>query len=358
MDVNPVTNKIYVANAADDTVTVIDGTSNATATVSVGTNPRALAVNPVTNKIYVANFGAASVTVIDGATNTSATVTAAASPISVAVNRVTNNIYVANESGTVTVIDGATNATTPVTAGTLPFSVAVNEISNKIYVANLNGGNVTVIDGATNATSTVTAGLKPAGVAVNPVTNKIYVANRGDAINSITGTVTVIDGASSAKATVTVGLSPVPVAVGPVTNKIYVVDEDSDDVTVIDEQQDQAVPLVTTITPLGGNTTSSATPTFTFSAASSFAPTAPPVTKLYFQFDTWQGPWIAATGGPATFSGTAPVLSTGTHILYAFATDGQDATSTITGSGSSPLTGIITAYLFDDRQPAQLPPPS
>lgn len=33
------------------------------------TNPYFLAVNPVTNKIYVANVGSASVTVIDGATN-------------------------------------------------------------------------------------------------------------------------------------------------------------------------------------------------------------------------------------------------------------------------------------------------
>jgi len=37
--------------------------------VAVGDNPQAVAVNPVTNKIYVANMGGNSVTVIDGATN-------------------------------------------------------------------------------------------------------------------------------------------------------------------------------------------------------------------------------------------------------------------------------------------------
>ncbi|HTD21421.1 MAG TPA: hypothetical protein VK738_02135 [Terriglobales bacterium] len=50
MAVNPITNKIYTANAMDNTVTVIDGGTNATATVTVGTNPIGVAVNPATNQ--------------------------------------------------------------------------------------------------------------------------------------------------------------------------------------------------------------------------------------------------------------------------------------------------------------------
>ncbi len=53
--VNPVTNKIYVANADSNDVTVIDGTHNLTKTVAAGSIPEAVAVNPATNKIYVAN---------------------------------------------------------------------------------------------------------------------------------------------------------------------------------------------------------------------------------------------------------------------------------------------------------------
>ena len=55
-------------------MTVIDGASNTTTTVSAGIGPNALAVNPVTNKIYVANYGSNNVTVINGAKNTTATV--------------------------------------------------------------------------------------------------------------------------------------------------------------------------------------------------------------------------------------------------------------------------------------------
>ena len=45
--VNPVTNKIYVANSPNNTVTAIDGTTNMTTTISVGTYPYNLAVNPL-----------------------------------------------------------------------------------------------------------------------------------------------------------------------------------------------------------------------------------------------------------------------------------------------------------------------
>ena len=51
-----------------------------TATVTAGANPYAVAVNPVTNKIYVANYGSDNVTVIDGATNDTTTVAVGIEP--------------------------------------------------------------------------------------------------------------------------------------------------------------------------------------------------------------------------------------------------------------------------------------
>ena len=67
MAVNPVTNKIYVANDTSNNVTVIDGATNHNH-CAAGTAPYAVAVNPVTNKIYVANLHSNNVTVdSDGA---------------------------------------------------------------------------------------------------------------------------------------------------------------------------------------------------------------------------------------------------------------------------------------------------
>ena len=90
------------------------------ASVPVGEQPLAVALNPVTNKIYVGNSVSNNVTVIDGATNSTTTVTDpnASFPIAVAVNSVTNKIYVKNVNFTVTVIDGLTNST--VTLSTPP----------------------------------------------------------------------------------------------------------------------------------------------------------------------------------------------------------------------------------------------
>ena len=94
-------------------------------------------MNPVTNKIYVANRGSNSVTVIDGATNATTTLAVGLTPVFMALNEVTNKIYVLTDYGGVTVIDGATNATTTVAAGQGPdAAVAVNPVTNKIYVAN------------------------------------------------------------------------------------------------------------------------------------------------------------------------------------------------------------------------------
>jgi YVTN family beta-propeller protein len=63
--VNPVNNKVYVANSVAGTVTVIDGATNGTTTVTADSESYAVAVNPVTNKVYVTNIAAGTVTVID-----------------------------------------------------------------------------------------------------------------------------------------------------------------------------------------------------------------------------------------------------------------------------------------------------
>ena len=246
---NSVTNKVYAANAGGNSVTVIDGATNNTATVNVGVAPYAIAVDPVRNKIYVANYCGAdvncgslgTVTVIDGATNNTTTVNIGAYPYAVAINSATNKIYVANNCGTdvgcgsvgtVTVIDGATDNTTTVNVGVYPNAVAVNPVSNQIYVTNNCGtdltcssiGTVTAIDGVTNNTTSINVGKFPFDVEINSLTNIIYVTNNCGNDNSCgsAGTVTVIDGVTDSTQTVTVGFYPYFAAVNSATNKIYV----------------------------------------------------------------------------------------------------------------------------------------
>ncbi len=175
---------------------------------------------------------------------------------------------------------------------------------------------------------------------MNPVTNKVYVTNSGST------NVTVIDGASNTTSTVAAGNGPVTSAVNPVTGKIYVANKGGSDVTVITEAQAQPNPLTTAITPLPGNTTTNAAQAFQFNAANT-AP--PPVTNLFFQFDTFEGAWNGGTSGTTagSFTGAASGLTVGTHILYAFATDGEEATSVMLAS--SPVIGGMAAYVFDEE---------
>ena len=174
--------------------------------------------------------------------------------------------------------------------------------------------------------------------------------------NSGSNNVTVIDGATNTTTTVVAGTDPLAVAVNPVTNKIYVANDVSNDVTVITEQQEQSIPLQAAITPLANDQTASLMPSFSFTATSTFSPFAPPPQGLFFQVDTWQGPWLAATNdGGGNFSGTLPMLQQGFHILYAYATDGQEATSVNTGFQSSPLISNITAYGFTVAPPPAAP---
>jgi YVTN family beta-propeller protein len=252
--VNPSTNRIYTANEANNTVSVIDGATNSiVATVSVGSGPCGVAVNPNTNRIYTANHWSDTVSVIDGATNSVvATVSVGAIPYGVAVSSITNRIYVANQgNATVSVIDGATNSVVAtVVLVTNVYDVAVNPNTNRIYTANDGSNNVSVIDGNTNSeVAMVSVGGYPDDIAVNPSINRIYTANEAN------NTVSVIDGATNnVVATVSVGSTPKGVAVNPSTNRIYATNYGSDTVSVIWDPGpiDTVPPTVTVTQPNGG----------------------------------------------------------------------------------------------------------
>lgn len=377
--VNPVTNKVYVPNSFSNTVTVIDGNDDSTTTITAGIGmiPNAVAINPVTNKIYVTNLGDATVSVIDGNTDTVSAVvptgtSSQASGSSIGVNPATNKIYVPNSlSNTVTVINGATNATTTISTliGSISNNLAINPVTNKIYVTNLGDQTVSMIDGATDTVSAVmTVGSSSqtnrTSIAVNPVTNKIYVPN------SFSNTVTVIDGATNTTTTVTPGQISNALAINLASNNIYVTNLQDATVTEISEEQVQPIPLVTSIDALPGNVTLTSTPTFTFTAANSFAaepvfipgnvhktvkplfsntPAAPLgssglVTHVYYQIDTWEGRWIEALPVCGDFAATvSPALRQGTHVVYAYATDGEESHST---GQTQQLVGQMAAEVF------------
>ena len=179
-------------------------------------------------------------------------------------------------------VDGFTNSTQTITGENVswPASLAIDLATNKVFSANTISDNVTVIDGVTK-TSTVAidrSAIGPDAVVVNPVTGRAYVANGG------------YNGSSS--------------------------------VTVITEQQVQAIPIQVKINSLSHDRTHNPRPTFTFTATDTFKPHATKIDNLLFQVDTWQGTWSSANKtSSGHFQGKIPKpLQLGIHTLYAYAT--------------------------------------
>jgi YVTN family beta-propeller protein len=253
--VNTATNRVYVANNAGDTVSVIDGRTYAVvATVPVGPGPAGVAVNPVTNRVYVAISSNAidqgSVTVIDGSANAViASIPVDLTPNFIAVNPVTNRAYVTNVfgnaetfdvgDGIVSVIDGTNTVIDRIHVGVNPSGVAVDTSANLIYVTMYGfagGGPIQVIDGASDAIVNSIWPTAPAwSIEVNSVTHRAYAPLCGPFCGA-TGVDVIADNAVSD--TVSIGNLPYGAAVNSATNTVFATASGDNNVVVIDGGSD------------------------------------------------------------------------------------------------------------------------
>lgn len=227
----------YVANANDNTVSVIDtATNTVTATVPVGRAPVSLALPPDGNSLYVVNDGANTVSVVDTATNTVvATVPVGSAPFGIAMSPSGASAYVTNLRGnSVSVIDTATNTVTAtIPVGRFPEGVAITPDGAFAYVVNDGDNNASVIDTATlTVVATVPVGAIPGPVAVSPDGKLVYVGNN---IATAVGGVTVIDTATNTvTSTVTTANQPFSIAFTPSGAFAYVANFVGSSVSVID----------------------------------------------------------------------------------------------------------------------------
>src|SRR5450755_5140607 len=153
--VNIPTNRVYVDNVLDHTVSVIDlNVGKVIATVPLASKPAGLAVNQATNLFYVSVKGG--VAVYDGADNSLITTIAMSGmpsmPSIIAINPDTKRIYVQDSADSeVHVIDAVSNQV----IAELPVShpgngIAIDRTTNQVFVssASPSGGSVSVFDGS------------------------------------------------------------------------------------------------------------------------------------------------------------------------------------------------------------------
>jgi YVTN family beta-propeller protein len=157
-------------------------------TISTGSQPFGVGVNSVTHKVYVANFAGNSLTVINGNSGLVVRTISFApygEPTYVAVNPVTNRIYVPlHDGGRLAVIDGASDSLlTTIEVGAGAFGIAADPTLNRIYVSCRDAQLVRVIDGATNSIlwdQTAYPGGTPYTLGIDPGLGRLYVSFAAD----------------------------------------------------------------------------------------------------------------------------------------------------------------------------------
>lgn len=180
---NPITGFVYVANASDNVINIIDGWQNKLAgTIGLnGNSPFSIAINPILNRLYIP-FGNSLTDVVDiTKKQILATTTFGSSTVGAAANLVTGHVFVTDdESGpSMTGVldkDGALKAS--ITVDDFPLGVDVDPVTNLAFVASTALDSVTIIDGSTNTVKSIVTGVPASYIAVNLATQKVYVSGR------------------------------------------------------------------------------------------------------------------------------------------------------------------------------------
>lgn len=197
-------------------------------TITVGNEPRGLAVDSLRERVYVANYGSDSVSVIDSRTNTVLkTISGITAATGISHDPQHNVIWVTNSStNQVTPIQANADATTfivlpTIVVGEAPWGVTYDPVHDYIYVANSQSDSVTVIDAESRAVVTTLSGsfLRPFHLAANPVTGKVYVVNFGGPGHSVA----VLNGANvSSVVSLYDSKEPYGLAIDETRNLVYI----------------------------------------------------------------------------------------------------------------------------------------
>jgi YVTN family beta-propeller protein len=230
--VNGSTDRLYVANSGDGSVSVVDvATATEIDVITVGSEPRGITVNATTNRIYVANYADNTISVIEGATlNVAATIPVGSRPTDIAVDESSNRLYVSHESDDVWVINGATNGVIETIGplGGLPTAIELNAITNTLFVPNGDSpGGVWRLDAlAGSVIGSVSVTGVPLAAGVDNAIDLVLVPTNS-AIQFINGS------NGSVVYSLAVGTQSRGVAVNPDTREVYVSDESGHVVVVV-----------------------------------------------------------------------------------------------------------------------------
>jgi YVTN family beta-propeller protein len=239
--------------------------------INVGYTPVDIDVNPITNKLYVANGGFItstlnhstssitdpSLTIINGATNAIDGNVSLGPASSVAVNPINNKVYV-TLSKTLLIFNANNNTLEKkISLGKDTAAVAANNLTNQVYVVRSNfidviEGNTSTIEASIHTNTTCFRDINHCMIDVNPRTNTVYFANSKDNTVQVLNTNT-----NTLESNITVGESLSSIAVNPTNNKVYVINSDGNRIYSIDPNSNNKVETYTFgISPIYGKSLS------------------------------------------------------------------------------------------------------
>ncbi len=254
--------KLYVSNAAESSLSVIDeATHNIITHIPVGDQPRRIVKNG--KYIYVSNMYGHSISIIDSTNNTVIDTIPVGNiyPERIFLSNDGKRLYTGDPFLTdVAVIDTDNNLVSKVLSGFKdPQTSIENPSGTRLYVINQNDsdsiGYVSVLD--TNSYSvlaTIPVSANPMTMAITPDGSKVYVGNNGGASKG--NTISVIDtNTNKVIKNITVGINPYDIAINTSGNRLYVLNtfywdnQSGSTISVINTSTDT---VVTTI-PIGGD---------------------------------------------------------------------------------------------------------
>ena len=182
--VNPLCGLVYVANASDNVIDVING-RQATLVSSIslnGNSPTAIALNPILNLLYVP-FGTNQTAVVNGWTKQILkTTTFGNDTVGAAVNVLNGNVFVTDQEFNGSSLTGVLGANgslvTNVSVGAFPVGVDVDPFTNLTFVASPLSQQIAVINGSDNTLQATVSGVPAEYVAVNPATELVYASGQ------------------------------------------------------------------------------------------------------------------------------------------------------------------------------------
>lgn len=230
-------NRVYVLNQGDDTVTIINGATNLiVATTPVIFAPVSVAYNSTDNTIYVGSNSNGDVSVIDcntGAVINTIVLGAVGDIITDMVfNPITNTIYAIRQNlitYEVVIIDCATQALTgsPIAFATPLQALSYNSLLNRVYVAE--STDISAIDCTTNTVTLPTVSVTSVSdMAFNATNGNIYISDTVNAVNILDCTLNAIVGSP-----IVVGNAPASISWNSINNLMYVANSADDTVSVI-----------------------------------------------------------------------------------------------------------------------------